>query len=659
MRKIASAFLAISLLATNPASGIQVDTREERDPEFEQEVYERLARLDPEAVAFFKAATDAFDNERLEDAEKGFNKVLDMVGEFPDADRRLSYVEMRLDKPAEALRYAKRAYKNDSSPINQAALAGALVFTGDPTNFADALHNARNAALMDPEDVFVQHILLWVGITTENREAIRMSSARLMTLAPDFAPAFFFAGMIAGYDGDWDKAEELLVKSQELGFPEESVQSALDALRELKEQDRLPGVARIGLYGLAAWVGGLAALFLVGIGLSRIMLDSVSVSGDGTFLRLHIGEGWVRSVYRAVIAITSVAFYASIPLLILAVVVLAGALLYALLTLRFIPIKLLLIVAVFAFFTLVAIVRSVFARIPDDDPGRSLSREEAPRLWALTEEVAGRLDTRPVEAIYLTPGPEIAVMERGGIRRKLRGKGQRCLILGLGVLPNMLQKQLMAILGHEYGHFSNRDTAGGNLANQVRFSIHQMAFGLAVNGLGNWYNPAWLFVNGYYRVFLRVTLGASRLQEILADRYAAIAYGASDFASALRHVVRRSLEFDMQLGHEFEKMTGGEHRIQNVYTLPALEQNESTEDLEKQLVDAMSRPTSPYDSHPAPNERIKLLEAVDNTPSSPSSTEPVWELFPDPEALQIEMTGYIQANIDAHRAMMEEQQEAG
>jgi Zn-dependent protease with chaperone function len=110
-----------------------------------------------------------------------------------------------------------------------------------------------------------------------------------------------------------------------------------------------------------------------------------------------------------------------------------------------------------------------------------------------------------VDAIYITPGPEIAVTERGELFKKLSGQGQRCLILGLGALNGMSQGQLRAILAHEYGHFSNQDTAGGNFARQVLISVRNMGIRLALNGLAAWYNPAWWFVNGTIAALRRVT----------------------------------------------------------------------------------------------------------------------------------------------------------
>jgi Zn-dependent protease with chaperone function len=208
----------------------------------------------------------------------------------------------------------------------------------------------------------------------------------------------------------------------------------------------------------------------------------------------------------------------------------------------------------------------------------------------------------------------------------------------------MTQGQFKAILAHEYGHFSNRDTAGGNLAHQVRISMHRMAYSLIINGQARWYNPAWLFVNGFYRIFLRITLGASRLQEILADRYAAIAYGVQNFVDGLIHIVRQSLTFNVQASHEVELATKLRRDLSNLYTLPPLESDLMKGKLEARIKEVMSRPTSPYDSHPAVRERIALVQQLEVSKVG-ESPEPVWDLLPNTETLQREMTAIVQANV--------------
>jgi hypothetical protein len=68
------------------------------------------------------------------------------------------------------------------------------------------------------------------------------------------------------------------------------------------------------------------------------------------------------------------------------------------------------------------------------------------------------------------------------------------------------------------------------------------------------------------------------------------------------------------------------------------------ERLETELEQVMSRPTSPYDSHPAVRERIALIQRLE-VGQVPESREPVWDLLPNAETLQREMTAVVQANV--------------
>jgi Zn-dependent protease with chaperone function len=209
----------------------------------------------------------------------------------------------------------------------------------------------------------------------------------------------------------------------------------------------------------------------------------------------------------------------------------------------------------------------------------------------------------------------------------------------------MTQSQLRAILAHEYGHFSNRDTAGGTLARRVQFSVAHMAYGLAASGQARWYNPAWLFVQAFNRLFLRITLGASRLQEILADRYAAMAYGARVFIKALRHIIHQSLVFNAAAAHEIAQAREQERELHNLYQLPPLQDEEKVEQLMAQEDEVIRRPTSPYDSHPAPRDRIELLESLSLAYLVGDIAEPAWELLPNADALQAEMTAWVQERV--------------
>ncbi|MGH7452402.1 MAG: M48 family metalloprotease, partial [bacterium] len=208
------------------------------------------------------------------------------------------------------------------------------------------------------------------------------------------------------------------------------------------------------------------------------------------------------------------------------------------------------------------------------------------------------------------------------------------LILGVGVMEGMTQRQLSAILAHEYGHFAHKDTAGGNLAWQVSHAMQQATWGLALNNLAKWYNPAWLFINAFNRIFLRVTLGASQLQEVLADRYAAISFGAKAFAEGLTHVIRRSIEFNFTTNKELEKAFAEKRQPANLYALVAPSEGDEHENIETQLAQAMNHPMSEYDSHPPAKQRIEWVYRLKIAEARLETDGAVWDLLPQRAVLE-------------------------
>jgi Zn-dependent protease with chaperone function len=199
----------------------------------------------------------------------------------------------------------------------------------------------------------------------------------------------------------------------------------------------------------------------------------------------------------------------------------------------------------------------------------------------------------------------------------------------------------LLIIAHEYGHFSNKDTAGGNLAHQVYASLHLMAQNLILSKSAQIFNPVWLFVMGYQRIFLRVTQGASRLQEILADRYAATTFGSTNFIEGLQNLIRQTISFPLKVEYEINNSIElNRHPVDNIYELPLLETLSG--EMEKQIEAEMNRVTSQYDSHPAPKERIEWIERL-HIPYSPmqDNNQPTLYLFPNAESIQREMTSRI------------------
>jgi hypothetical protein len=290
-------------------------------------------------------------------------------------------------------------------------------------------------------------------------------------------------------------------------------------------------------------------------------------------------------------------------------------------------------------------VQSLFVKVDASDPGRSLEVTEAPGLWTLTRAVAEQVGTRAIDDIRVTPGTELAVYERGTRRERAQDQACRTLILGVGLLNGFRQGAFRAVLAHEYGHFAHRDTAGGDVALRVRQDMMKFAVAMAQHGQAVWWNLAFQFLRVYDFLFRRISHGATRLQEVLADRVAAQKYGAAPFEEGLRHVIRASIEFHTAAGLEVQHALNRRRAVQNVY---ALEPPKSA-DVERQVGEAISRPTTEDDTHPGPLDRFRLVSrvsgaAVDVDPAM------VWALFSDREALTREMTAAIDAHVRAATA---------
>ncbi|MBN1815463.1 MAG: hypothetical protein JXA14_26760 [Anaerolineae bacterium] len=608
-----------------------------RDIAFEREIHDRLAAIDPDAVAIFQEATEATDSGDLEAAKRGYQRVLELAPDFPDALRRLSYVEWQSGDVESALGHANQALIVQDSPYNEIAIVYPLLVTGEPAALGMALVYARRAVAALPDDEDANVALMYAGIAVENRDAVRQATDKLVEIGSDNAEAHYQAGLLAAEDGEWERAERELLLSRELGKPADVVQQALDI--RIADQSRLRRSLRVGAYTIAGWLIGLAVFFSLGELLSRLTLQAIG--RDAVVGRIS------RTIYTAVITLGSLWFYVSIVALILIVTELAVVFSQIVLGLGVFFMLLVL-------YMLVTLGRSLLVWGREKRPRRLLTRDESPQLWALVEDVARRVGTRPVDAIYITPAPSIAVVERGNALQKLFGSGRYDLYLGFGALPDMTQGQFRAVLAQRYGHFAARRMVGSSFVWHVRRLMERMVGWFEETRWLNRYNLVWLFLQAFSRGFLRVTLGASYLREDLADRCAVEVCGVQDFVDGLTNLVRQGLAFELRLSHEIKlrvdmqprqrvKFTTGEgwREMENFYNRPPLA-GLLLEQLQMRVDEAMVRHPSPHDGLPVPQERIRLARQLPPLASPVASHEPVWDLLPDVEALQEEMTDALQ-----------------
>jgi Zn-dependent protease with chaperone function len=593
----------------------------------------QLKSMNPAAVEVFQQATTAMDAGDYGNAEVLFRKVITMAPEFSTAYRRLSYIELynkqNVDRGIELLRYAMQI---DPNGYNQTQLALALVFVkGNPSDYQEAYTLASSATVSLPTDDQAYLALLLSAAAVNNIDVVRQADERLLELSPGNPLAHYFAGLLAADAGHWEKAESELLYSQRLGMDASSVQEAMKT--GISRNVFIIRFLRAGGIALGGWLLGLGILYGAGTLLSKATLRSLEKMEPTIGAQLQPAERTIRSIYRAVIVVLSIYFYISIPFIILALFIVVGGIFYLFFMLGRFPIQLIIFLVIMFFASLYAILKTLFFRRKEIILGRELRRDEAPELWNLVENVARKMNTRPVDSILVTPFANIAVNEKGG------GK-KRNLLLGMGVLCNLNQGQLAAILAHEYGHFYNRDTAGGDLVFKVYSKLNLLAISLVRSIV----NPAWLFVMAYQRIFLSVSQGASRLQEILADRFAVMAYGRANFIEGLKNIVKQSLAFEIQANFEVSKMFELNRPISNLYQLTM--QSELQGELDSRYDVIMKAKTAKYDSHPSTNDRIALIErmripyALDQ-----ENGTPVADLFPNLEELQQNLTSQLIQNV--------------
>ncbi len=425
----------------------------------------------------------------------------------------------------------------------------------------------------------------------------------------------------------------------------------------------LVAVVAIGL----GWAVGLLVLFMLGKGLSVLVLRWID--RDRTSGPIPFGQRWARRVYALVIGLAGLYYYISL-LVVLAIVLAApGSLFYGLATTSQIPgwtlwaaLPVCLIVVVLA----LPMVRSLRVQLVENAPGRPLAIDEAPRLWALTREVAEAVGTRPVDEIRVTGGVGIAVSERGRRRQVLRGRGRRSLLLGMGTFDDFAPTTFGAVLAHEYGHFLHGDTAGGQLARRINAQMVLYACSILEWRGDAWWNVGWHFLRFYQHLFRQITLGAVRLQELHADGIMMRVGSPGEAAEGLRHMVRSEGRYQRAMENRFNRALFGPRLLVEPLRLQLAIDNRCIRTFYEMVINA---PMLPDDTHPSLSSRLARFDAGAANANAKSNAfhenkqscydidmffSGLWDQFHDPERIRAEyrrrFDAELQARLDSHAA---------
>ena len=618
-----------------------------RDMEKEKAICQQLEAIAPKSVETFKAATAALDKGDYKEAERLYTEVLKQAPSFDPVYRRLGTSLMLAGRTNEGLALLETAVQMKPSPENLNSLATSLAYPGEgkessAENKTRALTLAKQAyqAYQGTDDPSYALLVTQLYLELEREAQFREMMKVLQRQYPNIMATHYFNAIRASMDEDWITAEDEIKQAQRLGLSAEAANKLLDS--GIHTRAMAWRYTYYALYLVVGWIVGLGLLFLLGKILSNVTLRSIETADPNGAASSQ--EVSLRKFYRHLINIAGLYYYISIPVVMLLVIGVVAGVIYGCLMLGRIPIKLVGILVIGSLITLYKMIRSLFIRINAEDPGRDLRPEEAPGLWALTREVAQAMGTRPIDEIRVTPGTELAVYERGNFRERAQDQARRILILGVGTLNGFNQNAFRAVLAHEYGHFSHRDTAGGDVALRVNADMMKFAVAMAHSGQAVWWNIAFQFLRVYHFIFRRISHGATRLQEVLADRVAVRTYGARAFEEGLTHVVRRGVEFGYLASKEIQEAAQFRRDLSNLYQLPEVGEAQEKLKIADEINQALNRPTTEDDTHPSPTERFRLASRI-ASPAYLPATGAVWELFANRESLTSEMSSLINAQM--------------
>lgn len=257
---------------------------------------------------------------------------------------------------------------------------------------------------------------------------------------------------------------------------------------------------------------------------------------------------------------------------------------------------------------------------PEPPAGLSVTATREPLLWAMVNELAAQIGTRPPDEIRLVPEVNAAVAEETRLFGLIGG--HRVMYIGVPLLHTFTVDQLRAVLAHELGHYSHSHTRLGAIAYRGRLAI-----GGTLSRIGP-YNPVgWVF-KGYSRLYLLADNAVSRRQELLADEASVRLAGRQAAQSALLELPVLDATWDFFLGAYVTTGWDLGYAPDDVFAgFTALVRGRE-EERAALRADPDDEPGSPWDTHPPISVRVAVMEACPD-PDVARDGRPAAVLVPD------------------------------
>jgi Zn-dependent protease with chaperone function len=238
--------------------------------------------------------------------------------------------------------------------------------------------------------------------------------------------------------------------------------------------------------------------------------------------------------------------------------------------------------------------------------GCELTRDEAPRLFAEIDKLADKLQSRREFAVRLDESFNAGALETRGFLGLL---GTRfVLILGVPLLASLSRDQLLAVVAHEFGHFSRRHGRLGHWLYRAREGW--IAYAEQVSRSGSAFDRlAALYAEQFVPYFSTRCFVHSRRCEYEADADAAFAVGGTTMAEALTRIEVISRLWGREFARELSRKQAAESRAPGDFYQQFIEAAHGwpVSDLERWLADALKASATVRDTHPSLSQRLSAL----------------------------------------------------
>ncbi len=243
----------------------------------------------------------------------------------------------------------------------------------------------------------------------------------------------------------------------------------------------------------------------------------------------------------------------------------------------------------------------IYLAIKTDKQGYrlELKPKDAQKLHKIIDQVAKKTGLKRPHKIILSEKSDIAVT---GLFRK-------DLIIGLGALRLLDEKDITAIIVHEYGHFARKDTVLGYFVYRIqRFielqrEINKQNIRIGISII--FYLPTYLVFLLLSRYYALITLWYDRRIEYRADRFAADLVGEQEFANALVKYCIISNIFENVVPQHILHYLNEKKQVINIYKY--MKQFYDNKNIEKSYDQVLTAKSSWWTTHPSISERLEIL----------------------------------------------------